>query len=230
MRKTLFPVVAFLVFAMVGQAAAAEATFLTPGHPDLTKLLPAPPAPSSMEQYGDLAGVLSVQKTRTKAQTDRALADDTAGTFGFADVLGPNFTAERLPKVAALFEKIRGDAVVVANAGKDTWNRPRPYDVSTAVDVVGDKPSGSSYPSTSSVVGYLTAILLANMVPEKSAALFARGREFGDDRVILGVHFPTDIEAGRLTATAIAAALLENAALQTELAAAKAELRQALGL
>jgi acid phosphatase (class A) len=41
---------------------------------------------------------------------------------------------------------------------------------------------------------------------------------------------PTDIEGGRLAATAIAAALLENAALQTEFAAAKAELRQALGL
>jgi membrane-associated phospholipid phosphatase len=175
MPRTLWlPVL--LVLAFVGQAAAAEATFLTPGHPDLTKLLPAPPAPSSKEQYGDLAGILAIQKTRTKAQTDRALADDTAGTFGFADVLGSSFTAERLPKVAALFEKIRGDAVVVANAGKDTWNRPRPYDVSTAVEPVGEKPSGSSYPSTSSVVGYLTAIMLANMVPEKSAALFARTR------------------------------------------------------
>jgi acid phosphatase (class A) len=44
------------------------------------------------------------------------------------------------------------------------------------------------------------------------------------------VHFPTDIEAGRLAATAVAAALLENAALQAEFAAAKTELRQALGL
>ena len=230
MRRTPWLPVVFLVVAFAGQAAAAEATFLAPGHPDLTKLLAPPPAPSSMEQYGDLAGVLALQKTRTSGQTQQALADDTAGTFGFADVLGPSFSAERLPKVAALFEKIRGDAVVVANAGKDTWNRPRPYTVSTAVEPVGEKPSGSSYPSTSSVVGYLTAIMLANMVPEKSAALYARGREFGYNRVILGVHFPTDIEAGRLAGTVVAAALWENAAFVTEFAAAKAELRQALGL
>ena len=230
MRKTLLPAVAFLLLAIGGQAAAAEATFLTPGHPDLTKLLGPPPAPGSAEQAGDLAGVLAVQKTRTKAQADRALADDTVGTLGFAEVLGPNFTAERLPKTAALFEKIRGDGVVITSAGKDTWNRPRPWDVSPAVQPVGDKPSGSSYPSTSSVVGYLTAIMLANMVPEKSAALYARGREFGDDRVILGVHFPTDIEAGRRAATVVAAALMENAAFMAEFAAAKAELRQVLGL
>jgi acid phosphatase (class A) len=230
MRRTLLPAIAFLVFAIGGPVAAAEATFLAPGHPDLTKLLAGPPAPASKEQSSDLASVLAVQTTRTSAQAERALADDTAGTFGFADVLGPNFSAERLPKVAALFEKIRGDAVVVTNAGKDSWNRQRPYNVSTAVEPVGEKPSGSSYPSTSSVVGYLTAIMLANMVPEKSAALFARGREFGDDRLILGVHFPTDIEAGRLAATAIAAELMENAGFVTEFAAAKAELRQALGL
>jgi acid phosphatase (class A) len=230
MRKTIFPAVAFLLFAIGGPVAAAEATFLTAGHPDLTKLLAPPPAPASAEQAADLAGVLAIQKTRTKAQTDRALADDTVGTLGFAEVLGPNFNAERLPKTAALFEKIRGDGVVIANAGKDTWNRPRPWDASPAVQPVGDKPSGSSYPSTSSVVGYLTAIMLADMVPEKRAALFARGLELGDDRVILGVHFPTDIEAGRLAATAIAAALMENAAFKPEFAAAKAELRQALGL
>jgi hypothetical protein len=49
-----------------------------------------------------------VQKARTPPQEQRALADATAGTFGFADVLGPKFSAAALPKVAAFFEKVRG--------------------------------------------------------------------------------------------------------------------------
>jgi acid phosphatase (class A) len=72
--------------------------------------------------------------------------------------------------------------------------------------------------------------VLANMVPEKAPALFARGREFGDDRVILGVHFPSDVEAGRNAATALAAVLMQDAAFLKEFAAAKVELRGALGL
>jgi acid phosphatase (class A) len=134
------------------------------------------------------------------------------------------------PTVAALFDKVRGDASVAFSAGKDAWNRPRPFEVSTDVNPVGDRPGGSSYPSGASTNGYLTAILLADMVPEKARALFAHGREFGDDRVILGVHFPSDIEAGRLAATALATALLRDPAFMKEFAEAKSELRQALGL
>jgi acid phosphatase (class A) len=229
MRKTLFGSVLFLL-VIVGPLWAAEATFIAPDRFDLTKLLAPAPAPDSAEQKRDLAAVLAAQTTRTKAQGERALADATGGTFVFADVLGPNFNAERAPAVAVLFAKVRGDAAVAFSAGKDAWNRPRPFVVSPEVDPLGERPGGSSYPSGSSTAGYLTAIILADMLPERAAAIYARGRELGDERVILGVHFPSDIEAGRFAATALAAALMQDAAFIKEFAAAQAELRQALGL
>jgi acid phosphatase (class A) len=230
MLRALWSIVVVLAVATGGAVAAAEATFVTPDRFDLTKLLAPAPAPDSEQQKRDLAAVLAVQRTRTQAQSERALADAAAGLFGFADVLGPNFNARSVPAVAALFDKVRGDAAVAFSAGKDAWNRPRPFVVSTEVDAVGDRPSGSSYPSGASTVGYLTAIVLANMVPENAPALFARGREFGDDRVILGVHFPSDVEAGRNAATALAAVLMQDAAFLKEFAAAKVELRRALAL
>ena len=230
MRRTLLSSVLFLIVTLGGPLAAAEATFITPDRFDLTKLLAPAPAPDSAEQKRDLAAVLATQHTRTKAEGDRALADATGGTFVFSDVLGPNFNAEKVPAVAALFNKVRGDAAVAFSAGKDAWNRPRPFVVSPEVDPLGERPGGSSYPSGSSTAGYLTAIILADMIPEKVAAIYARGRELGDERVILGVHFPSDIEAGRFAATALAAALMQDAGFMKEFAAAKAELRQALGL
>ena len=44
-----------------------------------------------------------------------------------------------------------------------------------------------------------------------------------------GVHYPTDVEAGRITASVIAAGLFNDAAFQHDFATAKIELRQALG-
>jgi acid phosphatase (class A) len=68
------------------------------------------------------------------------------------------------------------------------------------------------------------------MLPEKSESLFARGREYGENRVLAGVHFLTDIEAGRVAATAMAVAFMQNEAFMKDFAEAKAELRRELGL
>ena len=68
------------------------------------------------------------------------------------------------------------------------------------------------------------------MVPEKRAAIFARAAEYGENRVILGVHFPSDIEAGRMNATAMIAVMMQNPDFKTDLAAARAEVRGVLGL
>ena len=47
------------------------------------------------------------------------------------------------------------------------------------------------------------AILLAQMVPEHRAALFARGWGYGEARVISGVHFPTVGEGGHVLGTPV---------------------------
>jgi acid phosphatase (class A) len=210
--------------------APAQTTYVTPAQVDLMKLLSPPPVLQSQEQKRDLDELLAIQKARTPAQEQRALADAASGTFGFADVLGPKFTAAAVPKLALLMEKVRGDGAAVENAGKDNWKRPRPFETSKDIHAVGDLPKSSSYPSGSSTVGYLTAIVLANMVPEKTAALFARGREAGYNRLVLGVHYTTDVEAGRLLATAVATALFQNPVFLKDFEEAKTELRKALGL
>jgi acid phosphatase (class A) len=229
MRMTWWSIV-ILSLAVTTGVATAEATFIPVDRFDLTKVLAPAPAPGSDQQRRDLAEILAIQKSRTSAQSDRALADATAGIFAFADVLGPSFNAQQVPAVVAFLEKARGDAVVVVGAAKSVWNRQRPYVASSEVNPIGDRPQSSSYPSDASTVGYLTAILLADMVPERAASLYARGRELGDERTILSVHFPSDVEAGRLAATAFASALLQNATFISQLSEAKTQLRHALGL
>jgi acid phosphatase (class A) len=241
MRKSLSASLCFLALVVSAQmtaaqapsattTASAQASYVTLAQVDVMKLLPPPPALTSEQQSRDLETLLGIQKTRTPPQEERALADATSGTFGFADVLGPKFTAESLPKFAAFMTKVRGDGAALENAGKDNWKRARPFETSKDIHAVGNLPKGSSYPSGSSTAGYLTAIVLANMVPEKAAALFARGRESGYNRLVLGVHYPTDVEAGRLLATAVATALWQSPAFLKDYDDAKAELRKGLGL
>ena len=61
---------------------------------------------------------------------------------------------------------------------------------------------------------------------DSRAELMERGREIGWDRVIAGVHRPSDIAAGRTVGEAITNALLDSKEFQQELAATKAEFEE----
>jgi acid phosphatase (class A) len=80
-----------------------------------------------------------------------------------------------------------------------------------------------SYPSGHAVAGIVWATLLSEIFPEKRDALMARGKQIGDDRVLAGVHYPTDVIAGRKLGEEIARRLLADQAFRAELEKAKQE-------
>jgi membrane-associated phospholipid phosphatase len=68
------------------------------------------------------------------------------------------------------------------------------------------------------------------MVPEKTQALYERAATYGRNRVIAGVHFPTDVEAGLVSAAVIVNTLIQQPLFMRDLERAKKELRQVLEL
>jgi acid phosphatase (class A) len=245
MRRLLwlspFVVVAFLgAIPVFAENAAAPATdYLAPGQIDLLPLLPPPPAPNSTAQKRDMQTMLDAQRHRTAAQTAQVEADAQITVFRFADVLGPNFTKDKLPKLTAFFDRVRHSESPIVGAVKDYWHRSRPFEADARIHPAPGLQEGvtnkdgtynASYPSGHSTFGATCAILLAQMVPEKRSELFARGWEFGQNRVIGGVHYPTDVETGRIDATVLVYAMMNNPQFQHDFTQAKAELRAALGL
>ena len=72
--------------------------------------------------------------------------------------------------------------------------------------------------------------VLADMVPEKRAEIVARAGEFADNRVVAGVHYPSDVDAGRISGSVLAAFLFASPEFRAEEQVATAELRSALKL
>jgi acid phosphatase (class A) len=87
-----------------------------------------------------------------------------------------------------------------------------------------------AYPSGHATFGAMTAILLAELVPEQRAQLFERGWDYGDARMIGGIHFQSDLEAGRILGTVLVALMLQNERFSADLNEVRAELRAALDL
>lgn len=217
----------WLVLASAGACAAQG--YLGDGALDLRQLLPPPPAAGSPEDRRDLAAVLELQRARTPAEVARAQADQLVSVFRFADVLGGKFRAEDLPKTAAFFKRLTRDGNTAWDVAKRHWQRPRPFLASPEVQPVLDRPGSFSYPSGHSAAAWLWASVLGQMVPEKRYEIYARAREFARNRVVGGVHYPTDDEAGALTGITVAALLMQSPAFQADLADATIELRRVLG-
>ncbi len=92
------------------------------------------------------------------------------------------------------------------------------------------REANASYPSGHATTGYVYAIILSMMLPEKAQALYDRAAIYGRNRVVAGVHFPTDVEAGKISAAVIVNMLIQQPLFMRDFERAKKELRQVLEL
>lgn len=212
--------------------SGAAPTYFDTDALDLSKLLPPPPANESSQTRAELNEMLAIQHNRSPAQTARATADAEATIYRLGDALNdpPAFTKDRLPLTHALFRRVLASETAVVGTAKKYYARPRPFVLEPQLEPVIDKPRDGSYPSGHSSWARAVALVLSDMLPEKRAQILARADEFARNRVVAGVHYPSDIEAGKLAGTAIAAALYASPDFRADLAAATSELRQALQL
>jgi acid phosphatase (class A) len=199
---------------------------------NLVDLLPPPPANDSDRTKQEIGELLTIQVTRTPAMEARAKADAEENIWRFADAVdNPKFAQENLPKFSAFFDRIVATESAVVDPAKDTWKRPRPHLLyPDLVKPVVPLSKSGSYPSGHTTVGTLMGVVLSDMLPEKKQQIMARAWEFGQNRIVGGIHYPTDIEAGRISGTAIAQTIMQHEDYREEYAAAKTELRAALGL
>jgi acid phosphatase (class A) len=210
----------------------AVAYYIDPAVLDLPTLIPDPPAVGSAENDAQLAELHRIERIRTPAQIAAAKADEAnENLFLYATVLGPGFTPDALPVTAALGAHVLNEQSVAGGELKKVFARPRPYQTDKTlhpVCAITDAPT--SYPSGHALTGYLEGLTLAEMLPEKRTEILARADDFAHNRLICGVHYPSDVEASRRVAYVVFGYMLATPKFQHDLAAARAEARAKLGL
>ncbi|MGA8169919.1 MAG: phosphatase PAP2 family protein [Methylocystis sp.] len=223
---------ASLAVLSISPALARDAVFVSPDQSHTFQILPTPPAADSDTTKAELAELHRIEATRTEAEIAQAKFDDeNENIFLFKNVMGDKFTKDNLPLTAAFAARVRGDEGVNTEAAKVGFHRIRPYNLDkTLHPVCKVKAKDDAYPSGHATSGYLLALTLIDMIPEKRDAILARAEEYGHNRLVCGVHYSTDVPASKLLAYTIHAIMEVSPQYQKELAVAKAELRQALGL
>jgi acid phosphatase (class A) len=190
-----------------------------------------PPGPDAAATRLELDELLALQAARTGSEVQAARADRKTRIEKFYAALGFGAGSPRLPALERLAERVEDDVRIYVRAAKDRSRRLRPYEIEPRLEPCIDDVQGDlSFPSGHSAYGWSMAYLLAGMVPERGSELQARAEEFARQRMVCGVHFRSDLEAGRLAARTLLAEIERDPGFQAERAAARSEVRAALGL
>jgi acid phosphatase (class A) len=234
MRKLALYSVVLLMLGAAPALSVSDKPYLAETDADFANLLPPPPADGSPADKRDMQMLLDLQKTLTPERVERIQTDTEQSVYRVAgEVLGPSFTKDRFPLAGAFFDKVNKDSAVGVRAIKQKYKRLRPFQANKEVQSppnIAAASQGPTYPSGHGTFGAEVALLLSMMVPEKRSELFARGWQYGEQRILSGVAYPSDWEAGHIGATVMVTLMLQKPEFRADFEAVKTEIRKGLGL
>jgi len=211
---------------------ARPAGFLSPGTaPDAAAIIP--PAP----REGDARNTLDwdiFAKTRALEGGDRwklAQADDAYGSAyllsAFSCAVGVIMSPDTSPLLSDILRRVTIDAGLAAEGAKQLYRRPRPFTRNDG-DICITRSTGLEasfdYPSGHASIGWMAGLVIAQLAPDRASQILARGRAYGESRVVCGVHNLSAVDAARTNAASVFAALQGSTAYLDALAAARTEM------
>jgi acid phosphatase (class A) len=199
--------------------------------PNSLELLPPPPAAGSAafaldeEVSRKSLALRGTSRWELAAKDAELMFPEASGAFSCA--LGVPITEQDTPHLYMLLRRTLADAGLSTYTAKNKYQRKRPFmkngkPICTPEDEEGLRKDGS-YPSGHTAIGWAWALILCEIAPERGDAILARGRAFGESRVICNVHWHSDVVEGRFMGAAAVARLHADPAFRAEMEAAKAE-------
>ena len=187
------------------------------------RVLPKPPVSGSEIDRADATQVRDLQRLINTPRWTQAKSDVSYDMFTvFGPIVGLDFTAVQQPQIAALLTYASRYTNRASNEAKAVYARARPHAAMSDVKTCqAPAPINSSFPSGHAAWGVVAANIVARLYPASSPAILARGLDYGQSRVVCGVHYPSDIVAGRIMAVAILARLDHDPEFLRLMAAAK---------
>jgi len=190
--------------SLPAQHPTPSSRYLTGHYHDLHYSLPPPPADPDVLAV-ELDQVRAAQRADSSARQE---AFEDAAAFDFEPLLsrfsvaaGATLSPTERPILAHMLRSATEDTRTYGTDIKEEFHRSRPYVADPSIQACSLSflvPANErSYPSGHSTNGYLAALVLARAIPDRAGAIIARGIRYGNNRVICGAHFPSDVAAGQ---------------------------------
>ncbi|BAK84023.1 acid phosphatase [Komagataeibacter medellinensis] len=201
-----------------------------PPLPDGQVFLPPPPGPETAQRAADASIYAATRALEGTLRWKLAQADnrDTPAHLvsAFSCAVGFTLPPEHLPELVGLFARIERRLDPAVHAQKTLWNRPRPFteaELPLCIPLRASLRQDPSYPSLHATLGWVAGLILADILPERTAWIMQRARVFGESRVVCGVQWQSDVTAGWLNGGVLYSAMEQDEGFRQEMDAARTE-------
>lgn len=179
--------------------------------PNMLKWAPAPPdTMGAAFTYDIMQYMWGKQMRQNKERADIAIRDAVYSleciAQEFSEPFGLTISEENTPEIWKLLRDAKATCENISGFPKYYYKRKRPFvrfqEPTATPQFEPELRRNFSYPSGHTILGWASALLLTEINPERADTILARGMMYGESRVIVGAHWQSDVDAGRLAAAA----------------------------
>ncbi len=200
--------------------------------PDMLRILPPPPSEDSDEWDLDMElskAYLKVSEKRKKRAEADAILQFPRATDAFNIILNDSIDPELTPSLYRILQRTCVDGGRSTGVVKRFYKRPRPFMINQLPTLTPwDEEmliTDGSYPSGHTAIGWIWALVLADIFPSHSLQILNRGYQFGVSRNICNVHWHSDVIAGRACGTEVVTRLYLTVDFVADLNLAREEIK-----
>jgi acid phosphatase (class A) len=203
--------------------------------PDMIKWLPAPPDTTSEEFVHDIMRYMWGKKQRLNPERAAIAIRDAVWNIDstlaeYFVPFGLELSFEKTPELYTFMVRSIKTCDQMGTRAKWFYRRKRPFMRMNEHMLTRNEEEGlinnGSYPSGHTIRGWSAALLLAELNPAAADTILARGMMYGDSRVIVGAHWQSDVDAGRLAGSVAVLTLHTCPEFMEELEKARAEFQR----
>jgi acid phosphatase (class A) len=202
-------------------SASTASKYADPQHDlmaDIKSQFPDFPQKGSAAQSADEAELRKAQKTRSSEDCKRASSEVIVTLQNFYGRPYGELTEKQVATLEPFFEQIRSEFGPYIGQVKKGYARLRPYLYIKDLKPCVQKEESFAYPSGHATLAAFYGLILADLFPARAQQFRDRADTIARDRVIGGVHHPSDVEAGKKLGQMLYAELAKSKRYQEDVA------------
>lgn len=170
--------------------------------------------------------IVNLQNNFDLERLDQAANEKKLQPETFTFYINKKLTRQNYQNLYQMLARVEITSINLTKYLKEYFKITRPYLASNEVKMLISPSKGYAYPSGHTSGSFIYAYVLMEIFPEKKNNLLNFANQIANNRILVGMHYPQDIKAGKALALLTIKFLKENQEFLEDLEKAKIEIEK----